>query len=336
MLAALLGGAAAGVLASGAVAFYPPLIKASGDLLTEPLGALLLSGALIAVVLALRRPTVLHALGAGALLGLAILVRADLVLIPVGLAAIAGLIVWLRARRDAEQPGRATGLGTGLKVGVAMLAAAVAVVAPWASYASGEAGRFTPVSSGGASNLFVGTYLPGDGSMFGLKREMGFRGNVAQVHVITKVAERYPELSRDDALRKAAMDNVDRYVLGDPGAFAGMALRKVDRLWLDYTRGTHRNPRDAIVALHLALVALGFLGLAGALLRRADAAFWIPAAALAYVTAVNIVLVSEPRHNLPFMPVLLAAGAAGLVLLAQRLPRLTAAMRSGGTLVRRS
>ena len=317
VLALLLGGAAAGLVAAGAVAFYPPLITASGDLLTEPLGALMLTVALIAVVLALRRRGVAIALVAGALLGLAALVRADLVLLPVGLAALLALVA-------------------GLRTGALVLAAAVAVLAPWTTYASGEAGRFTPVSSGGASNLFVGTYLPGDGTMFGLKRALGFRSTVRQTRVLDRVVARRPERDRQDALRGAAIDNVRRYVLGDPVGFAGMAVRKVDRLWMGYTLGTHRNPRDGVTAYHLVLVGLGLVGLLGGLARGRDAAVWIPVLALLYITAVNIALVAEARHNLPFIGVLAAGGAAGLAALAQRPPRLTAAMRSGRSLVRRS
>ena len=327
VLAVLLGGGAAGgLLAAGAVAFYPPLIRASGDLLTEPLGALVLTCALIAVVLALRRPgSVGRALLAGAALGLAILVRADLLLLPVGLAALAVVVAWRRA-----------GAGAGVRSGLALLAAAVAVLAPWTAYASGEAGRFTPVSSGGASNLYVGTYLPGDGTMFGLKRALGFRGNVPQTRVLDRVAARRPERDRQDALRGAAKENLRRYVLGDPAGFAGLAARKVDRLWLGYSLGTHHNPRAAITVYHLVLVGLATLGLLAGLARRREAALWVTALTLLYLTAVNVVLVAEARHNLPVIGVLAAGGAAGLVAAAQPLPRLTAAIRSGGSLVRRS
>ena len=325
VLAALLGGAVAGVVAAGAVAFYPPLITASGDLLTEPLGALMLTVALIAVLLALRRPSVGRGVAAGALLGLTVLVRADLVLLPLLLAALVALLLW---RRD--------GRAAALKTAPALLLATLAVLTPWTLYASSETGRFTPVSSGGASNLFVGTYLPGDGSMFGLKRALGFKWNTPQTKVLDAVAERRPELDRDAALRAAAMENVREYVLGDPIGFAGLAARKVDRLWLGYTRGTHHNARPVITAYHLMLVAVGFLGLAFALVRRLDAAFWVPAVVVLYVTLVNIALVAEARHNLPIMPVLVAAGVAGLAVAAQGVPRLTSAMRSGGSLVKRS
>ena len=325
VLAALLGGAVAGVVAAGAVAFYPPLIRAGGDLLTEPLGALMLTVALIAVVLALRRPSLRSGAVAGALLALAVLVRADLLFLPFALAAVVAIVLWRRH-----------GPATALRGAGALTVATVVVLAPWTIYASSETGRFTPVSSGGASNLYVGTYLPGDGTIFGLKRALGFGPNTPQTKVLDAVAERRHEHDRDAALRAAAMDNVREYVIGDPIGFAGLAARKVDRLWLSYSRGTHRNPRPAVTVYHLLLVGLGVAGLAFALVRRADPAFWLPATVVLYVTLVNIALVSEARHNLPVMPVLIAGGAAGLALAVQGVPRLTAATRSGGSLVRRS
>ncbi len=383
-LAALAAGPVAGLVAAGAIAVYPPLVTASGDLLTEPLGSLALAVALIAVVLALRRPGPRRGALAGVLLGLAVLVRADLVLLPFVLAAVVALV--LRSRR-------------GTLTAAVLAGAAVLTLAPWSVFASGVAGRFVPVSSGGASNLFVGTYLPGDGTMFGLKRALGFRPTTPQLFVIDRVAREHgsppaareaalrdaaadndrryvlgdplgfaamavakvdrlwlgytvgtylpgdgtmfglkralgfrpatpqlfvidrvarehgsPPAPREDALRDAAADNVRRYLLGDPLGFAGMALRKVDRLWLSSTVGTYGTERPWTRAYHLLLVGLGALGLiAGLVATRGRApALWVVVAVVAYLTAVNVVLVSEARHNLPVMPVLVAGGVAGL------------------------
>ncbi len=300
-LAALAAGPVAGLVAAGAVAVYPPLVSASGDLLTEPLGALALAVALIAVVLALRRPGPRRGALAGVLLGLAVLVRADLVLLPFLLAAVVALV--LRSRR-------------GTLTAAVLAGATVLTLAPWSVYASGVAGRFVPVTSGGATNLFVGTYLPGDGTMFGLKRALGFAPTTPQLFVIDRVARGHgaPPDEREDALRRAAAENVRRYVVGDPLGFAGMARRKVDRLWLSSTVGTYGTERPWTRAYHLLLVGLGALGLvAGLVATRGRApALWVVVAVVAYLTAVNVVLVSEARHNLPVMPVLVAGGVAGL------------------------
>jgi CHASE2 domain-containing sensor protein len=95
-----------------------------------------------------------------------------------------------------------------------------------------------------------------------------------------------------------------------------MAVAKVDRLWLSYSVGTYHREEGLVRAYHLLLVALGLIGLvAGLVVRRGrEPALWAIAIVLAYVTAVNVVLVSEARHNLPVMPVLVAGGAAGLAI----------------------
>ncbi len=319
----LLAGPAAGLVAAAGIAFYPPLIDASGDLLTEPLGALMLIVSLIAVVLALRRPRPAIAAGAGLLLGLAVLVRADLLGVPFLLVGLLAVVAW-----------RSAGRRTALVGAGAMLAGVLVALAPWSAYASSVAGKFVPVSSGGASNLYVGTYLPGGGTMFGLKREWAgatrrahpeLRGDpyyrLPQKAVIETIAATEPGRGQEAALRAKALHNLRVYVLGDPLGFAGLAAKKVWRLWGSYTVGTYGSQRAWIRAYHLLLVAIGFAGLLAALvtrrrfgrgaLRGAGPGLLAIAAVLAYVTAVNVVLVAEARHNLPIVPVLLCAGAAG-------------------------
>lgn len=323
LLAFLIAGPVAGIASAAAIAFYPPLIDATGDLLTEPMGALMLAIALSAVVLALRRRTWPYAAAAGLLLGLTVLVRADLVAVPLLLAVLLAAVAW-----------RAEGRRRGLTLAVAMLAGILVPTLPWSIYVSGEAGKPVPVSSGGASNLFVGTYVPGGGSMFGLKRELAAEvgrkypklagepfWRLPQQRVIDTVAARRPELDREAALRAAARENIREHVLGDPIGFTGMAAEKVWRLWGNYTVGTYRTSRAWIRALHLLFVALAFAGLVAGLWRGARRRAELAAVAVVvlYVTAVNIVLVSEARHSLPIMPVVVAGGFAGLVLALRRI-----------------
>lgn len=322
VLAFLLAGPVAGLVAAGAIAFYPPLIGVTGDLLTEPLGALVLTCALIAVVLALRRPSRWSAAFAGLALGITVLVRVDLVAVPFLLLALFAWVVWKRYGR-----------GAALRASAWMLGGILLLTLPWSIYASSVAGKPVPVSSGGASNLFVGTFTPGDGSMFGLKRELADEvrardpsladepfWRLPQQKVIDTVAARRPSLDRESALRAAAFENIRDHVLGDPVGFGAMTARKVWRLWGDYTVGTYRNHRTWITTYHLLLVALGFAGLAAGLWRR-RADFAAVAIVVGWVTLANIALVSEARHNLPVMPVLVAGGVAGLwLLLAPRLP----------------
>jgi hypothetical protein len=325
LLAFLIAGPIAGLLAAAGVALYPPLISASGDLLSEPLGAFLVTSALAATVWSMRKPSSLGpSVLAGLLLGATVLTRADLALVPaIALLAIA-VVAW---RAAAERP-----LAAAARAVAPMLVALLVVVTPWTVFASNQAGHFVPLSSGGGSNLWVGTYLPGDGSMFGAKRALAdevrardpkLAGKkwfqLRQADVIATVAARRPGLSTDAALRAEGMQNLRDYALGDPISFAGMAARKIWRLWGGYTLGTYRNPRTWISALHLALVAFGVLGLVAGLVLTRRGPLWLLAGALAYVTAVNAILVSEARHNLTVMPIVAAAGAAGAALAVSRL-----------------
>ena len=78
VLAWIVVGPWAGLLAGLIVGTYPPLIGATGDQLSEPLGAFLLLAAFVALALALERRRLWCYAAAGALLGLTILTRTDL------------------------------------------------------------------------------------------------------------------------------------------------------------------------------------------------------------------------------------------------------------------
>lgn len=364
-IAALLAGPVAGLLAALAVAVYPPLVYSTGELMSEPLGACLLALATLAAMFGLTRrgaaqsagvalgdagaatgarrarvrPPAPHRSGvlhrlirapaapfalAGALYGLAILARADLVfLLPV-------LAVWVLVARW-RSPGRRGGL----TAGAALLAAGLLVLAPWSVFASREAGSFVPVTTGGGSALFVGTYLPGGGTTVGLKyaladelrrRHPTLRGDktykIPASLALNYAAERHPGLPRDAALQREGRRNLVTYGLGQPVAFTRMVLSKVKRMWLFHYRGGGRHYISTPVrGYHIALVLLSGLGLLGGLVRRRDPRLALVALTLLYGTALHGIFVSQARYNLPLMPILVAAGVAGAVLaLAPRPP----------------
>ena len=143
-------------------------------------------------------------------------------------------------------------------------------------------------------------------------------------------------MNRDAALSAAAKQNLRNYLIGDPVGYAGMALRKVGRLWLSYTIGTHDVRLPAFKAYHLLLVLAGILGLAAALaLRRGRAPeLWAIALVPLYVTAINVVLVSEARHNLVVMPLLCAGAGIGAAARRPRRPRPDGGSRPGRGLSR--
>lgn len=330
LLAAALAGPLAGLMAAFAAATNPPFVIATGDLVSEPLGGLTLALAALALLTAWRRPTRGRLALAGAALGAAMLVRADLLPLPLVLAG-----AWtLMARRRVDTRSALAQAGT--ITGVALL-----VTMPWVVYASSQAGRLIPVASSGPSTLFVGTYLPGDGKMSGVRRELELyvrrnMSNLADVRTANLpgefvlrayIKERHPEIvpgpyigMADSDVRRAlsfeARRNLKTYLRHQPLAFTAMELRKVQRMWGSYYRGGTRNPRAWITSWHLTLIAFALAGtLAGLALarkRRAELVFLMLPVLMS--TAVQAIFVSQARHNLRVLPLLIVSGCAGTVL----------------------
>jgi hypothetical protein len=319
-IAAMAGGPVAAVVAATVVALYPPLARAPADLLAEPLGGMLLCAALLALCWAIRRRSPWRAGLAGLLLGFALLTRADLTLLPFVLCAVTLGLLW--------RPGgpRLAALGA-----AALLAGTLVPTVPWTIYASGRDGTFVPIASGGGSNLFIGTYLPGDGTIFGLKEHFAAEtkrrfpalrqvhpANLPQKYVLGAIA-RAPRGPKTDAvLRRKAFSQLGRAIVHQPGALLAMMGRKVWRLWGDYTIGGRQLHESWLRGVHLVLLGLALIGLLAGLFLRAGPEGAIALALFLTASLVNSVLVSEPRHGLTSLPVLFAAGAAGWTLLAGR------------------
>ncbi len=312
-LAALLAGAWAGVAAAAAVTFYPPMIEATSPLVSETLGAFAIATALAVLAWAWRGGGAARAALAGVALGAACLVRADVLLGALAAVALLAAVGW-----------RARGRGTGLRAGAAALAGLLVLLVPWGVYASRRAHAFVPITDGGASTLFIATYLPGHGTIFGLKRALrgelvrrhpAYRhtpaGRIPSMRFLDVVAARHPGLGRDAAISKELRRNLRVYVTGHPLAFARLTAGKVWRMWGAPFHGTFRRSTAAEVWFHRALVAVALLGLLGGLWRRRSVGLGLTAAAIAVVAVVDIAFVAEPRHAFRLMAALLAAGAAG-------------------------
>jgi 4-amino-4-deoxy-L-arabinose transferase-like glycosyltransferase len=317
-LAALIAGQWAGLAAATAVAFYPPMVAAASHLTSEPLGALAVTAALATVARAWNRGRALGFAAAGVAIGLACLVRADV--LPAALLLGPALCLLL-ARR--------VGWRGGLAAGCATLVGVLAIVAPWSAWASRRDRTFVPITDGGTTTLFVGTYLPGNGTIFGLKHALA--GEALRVHpairhqplfqvhekvFLDAVAARHPNLARDAAISTELHRNLRVYVLGRPGAFARMTAGKVWRMWGFPFRGTFRRVGTPTIWLHRALVALSLLGLFGALVRRRAPLLGVVLLTLGLTAALDVAFVAEARHAFRLMPALLAAGASGWALLA--------------------
>ena len=330
-LGALLGGAVAGLIAAGVLAVYPPIISMNGSLLSEPLGAALATGAALLLVMALRARSWRVMALAGGVFGLLILTRTDFLLALPLLALSIGLL----CRRE--------GMRLALAHAGAFAAAAALVLAPWVVYASQRAGHLVPVTSGGGSALFVGTFLPGEGTTFGVKRELApaLRArhpeydsrsvyDIPAKFALDLVAARHPSLGRDAALKREARHNLGEYGLGQPLAFVKMMSAKAARMWLSSYRGGGVEPVSLPVRIvHLIVIALGVTGLVALLLtRRLTAEFAIVLILLLYTTLLHAVFVSKARYNVPVLPMFVAAGVAGLATVLWRRSRSPGTLRS--------
>jgi 4-amino-4-deoxy-L-arabinose transferase-like glycosyltransferase len=316
-LAWALAGVWAGVASAALVGLYPPLILATGEQVSEPFGAFLLTAGLCSFAWAAKRRSLLGYAAAGVLLGAAVLTRADLLFAPLLIAILSFLWLW-RGRRDARR---------GLVVGGVLVAGAALVMVPWMAYASHRAGRFVPVTQGSASPLFVGTYLPGHGHTVGMKRALEadvkrFRPSVRDTgafdipasYYMKMIAARHPELPADKAIRWEARHNITKYAFGDPIGFGAMMLDKVQRMWTRYARGGARHTSPWIRGWHIALVIASLAGLLAGLWRRRSVPLGAIGLIAVYSTLLHMVVVSQARYNLPLMPSLVAGGVAGWVL----------------------
>ena len=319
-LAALLGGAVAGLVAALALAVYPPAITMAGGFLAEPLGGLGLALAGLGLAWAWRGAPWRFAL-AGLALGGACLARADtlpaLVVLPLAVVAL----TWRAHRWHGA-----------LLRGTVLAVSAVAAVTPWVLHASEEAGHFVPITDGGGSTLYIATSLEGKGSVVGTKRALHAEAcrlhasicdrsplSVRAEFLLDAVAARHPTLTRDEAMNEEARKNLSE-ALDRPGAYAVLLASKFERLWAGYFRGRNVPVDPGTLWYHRALVLLAFVGLVAGAWRARSGPLAAVLVALLACTALNVVFVAEARHNARMLPVLVAAGTAGAAVALRRRP----------------
>ena len=208
LLGRRLGGPLAGVIGAALAAVYPAAIFYTSLFSSEPIAMLTVGGAILAFLWANdpgRTPWAW--LLPGALFGLTAYLRPEYLLLTLLFALLALVLV---ARRG--------GLLRGVLAGAAIVFAFAVVIAPWTIHVSNDLGRFVPVSTGGGKALFIGTYLPGDGIHEGVKQHLlhEIRGGppipeerlrrIPMNPLLDRVANRYPDLPRDEALQKVGRD----------------------------------------------------------------------------------------------------------------------------------
>ena len=316
----------AGLVGAFGVAVYPPFIHSTGALFSEPPAIFLLPAAVLAFLWAsdpapLARGSCRGGRGAlraghgptstplpprhprvrwllpGVLFGCLALVRPEYLI--VGVAFVALTLI---------QIGRERGWKPGL-AGAALLGAGLLLpILPWAVRNQVVLDRTVPISTGGGKALYVGTFLPADGEYQRVKAILAKRylGKELDPHskaledvnptpLFDRVAERYPELPRDEALGKIGRQNLSHYLGEDPVGYAAMTARKTWRMWSAGV-GEAMSSTAGRVAQVL-IVLLGLAGLGALAARRR----WWELAAMAtpivLVTAVGAASLAAPRRN---------------------------------------
>jgi len=309
----------AGLIAALVVAIYPATIEYTGMLMTEPLAATLLAGAILAILWAGDDDALWRWLVPGLTLGALALVRPEYLAIGLLLA----VLIFLRQRLHV--PWR-----RGLVAAAILVLGIVVVVAPWTARNAFALHRFVAVSTGGGQVLFAGTYLPSDGNpeqvgaavvaehpeLFGPHAVE----NLRLEQILARLAEHtYPELEPDRALSKMGKEQLGDDITEHTGEYVGFVATKIGRIWSHGPRAVMREP--VWEALHWALLGLGLLGLALLAWFRRWEALLIGAVFLA-ITLISALLVASPRRVLVLVPLLTAcAGAAVTWLTAARRSR---------------
>jgi 4-amino-4-deoxy-L-arabinose transferase-like glycosyltransferase len=309
-------GGAVGLLAALGVAVYPPFIHSTGALFSEPAAVLALPAAVLALLWAWDGPRAPAWLLPGLLFGLTALIRPEYLLVGVALGIFVALGV---ARERGWRPGLAS---------AALFAAALLLpIAPWAVRNAIVLDRLVPISTGGGKALYVGTNLPGDGEYQRVKallveRQLGrdlqpgsaALDRVDPTPLFDRIASRYPDLPRDEALGKIGKENLYDYLGEDPAGYAAMTVRKVWRMWSGGVGEAMASSPGRIVQVLLVLLGLAGLGLLVARRRLAEAL--ATATPLLLVTAVGAVSLAAPRRNEILMTLVFPLAAAALVRLA--------------------
>ena len=342
----------AGLLAAFGVAVYPPFIHSTGALYSEPPAIFLLPAAVLAFLWAADTGRTVSARGScrggggalraghgpsstpppprhprvrwlvpGSLFGCLALTRPEYLLVGI---AFVGLALIRECRESGWRPGL---------VGAALLAVGLLLpIVPWTIHNEVTLDRTVPISTGGGKALYVGTFLPADGEYQRAKALLLWRyehrslpphsealEEVDPTPLFDRVADRYPELPRDEALGKIGKQNFSKFFGEDPVEYAAMTVRKTWRMWGSGIGEAMESTAGRVVQVLVVVLAIAGLGVLA--WRRRWWELVVMATPLALVTAVGITTLAAPRRNEVLMTLIFPLAATALT-------RLTAALLS--------
>jgi 4-amino-4-deoxy-L-arabinose transferase-like glycosyltransferase len=318
----------AGLLGAFGVAVYPPFIHSTGALFSEPAAILTLPAAVLAFLWASDRERLSAWLAPGVLFGLTALIRPEYVV-------VGAAFVVLAAIRLAIDRGPRPALAGAAIAAVAMLVPIV----PWTIHNAVTLDRFVPISTGGGKALYVGTLLPADGEYQRAKALLVERYEGRELEpgseeldaidpapLFDRVAERYPDLPRDEALGRIGKENFYDYLEEDPVEYGAMTARKVWRMWSAGIGEAMSSTAGRVVQVLIVLLGLGGLLVLG--LRRRWWELVAMATPIVLVTAVGAASLAAPRRNEVLMTLVFPLAGVALA-------RMGAALSSSGLWPRR-
>jgi 4-amino-4-deoxy-L-arabinose transferase-like glycosyltransferase len=310
LLARRLAGPSAGLLAAAGVAVYPAFIHSNGALLSEPPAVFTLPAAVLAFLWARESGSPWAWLAPGILFGLTALIRPEYLLVGFAFALAALIGIW-----------RERGWRPGATAAALLVAAFLLPIVPWTIHNLVSIDRFVPISTGGGKALYVGTDLSADGDYQRVKAELveRYRGRnlepgspqlnaINPTPLFDRVAARYPDLTRDEALSKVGKDQLGDDLSEHPLDYAAMLIRKTGRMW---DRGVAMDSRLGRLAQRVA-VLLAICGLVVLAWWRRWWELCAYAIPIAVVTAVGAVSLASPRRNEVLMSLAIPLAAAAL------------------------
>ena len=288
----------AGLIAALGVAIYPPFIHSTGALFSEPPAIFTLPAAVLTFLWASDSgKSATRWLIPGLLFGLTALIRPEYLLVGIAFAVLVAIRV-----------GRERGWKPGLAGAALFVAALLLPIIPWTIHNQVTLDRTVPISTGGGKALYVGTLLPADGEYQRVKAMLVERylhrdldphskalERVDPTPLFDRVANRYPDLPRDEALGKIGKQNFSKYFGEDPVGYASMTVRKVWRMW---SAGIGEAMQSTVGRVLQVLLVL--LGLAGLVVLGERRRWWdliAMATPVVLVTAVGAASLAAPRRN---------------------------------------
>jgi 4-amino-4-deoxy-L-arabinose transferase-like glycosyltransferase len=300
------------LVAMGLAAVYVPLVTMSGTIMSEPLFAIWMLGALSAAIAYRRSPHPLRwAVLTGVLTGLAILTRANALILLLPLA----FAVWDRRPRWSLPA---------LAPPAALVLVAVLAVAPWTIRNARNLHAFVPVTTQLGSAL-AGTY--NDEARHDTENPASWR-SLRRVPSYADIFSRVGQ-TNEAVLEKQLRRRAERYALDHPAYVAEVAFwttrRGLELGGLDWSRHTASTVSiDATWAIRgvVCFWLFALLAVAGAFTRAARRTPWFVWAfpALMYLSVVFLVI-ETPRYRTPIDPFIVMLAALALVAAGRRLQR---------------